>query len=346
MNERVREITNAVDDCLNRITHWCEDDGGPGVMPDTVVLSIEHAALTASSGDIPQCCQELVMACSQLQVESQRYANQEHGAWRPENGSPGPQFWNAVKKVTEKRRGAEMPMYDILEPVCVLRKQGVDDTQIAVHIYGNGRGEGPFMRKNGQIDYVKLNQEAEKPGSVLGENWVPPWKMRQVEERKKGLATQLLAFDHLETGQHYEDPGTVESMLMDGCYIQQIMAGKNVSRSEVLRAAEEIGIPAVDRPGIEINDDGDDQNDMIDESEKKGTKQRTLKAKNKMQADGVREAAIEAWEASGRTLGAPEVAKQLKKAGMDCTASRAGQLIQEHQRRERETLAATGGPIN
>jgi len=339
MSDRIREITNAVDDMLNRITKWCEDQAGPQVMPEQVVLSIQLASQIARSGDLPQCCQQLTTACHQLLVELERYQIQEHGAFRPENGSPGPQFWNAVKKVTEKRKGAIAPQFTKREPVSLLKMQGVTDDQIAFHVYGNSRGEGPFITENGQADSEAIAREAAEPGSVIPKGWIAPWELRAAEAKKKELMTQLGAFDHLETGNRYEDPETAEQMLESGCYIQQVMYGKNMTRAEVLKIAKEAGLQALDRPGAKIDDDVDPVLDDEQENQQAEERTRNISTKRAFQEDGVREAVLAVWEESGRQMGGAEISKQLKESGHDCVASRAGQFINAQLQRERKEAA-------
>ena len=327
---RIREIANVVDDMIKRIVRWSEDAAGPQVMPEEIEISIKAAEVVCRAGDIPQCCQHLVTACSQLRLEFERYDAQEHGAYRAENGSPGPQFWNAVKKVIQARRGSEQPHIEATEPVYVLAKQNVGFEQIAHHIYGF-RGQGPFLT-NGVADYALIQKEIDKPGSVLdgdGTGWIAPWKKNANQQKLAELSTQLSAIDFLIDGKSdYEDPGTIEDMLRDKCYIQQIMAGKHVTRAKVLEVAKQAGLPAIDRPGAKIEPQG-----PIEPEEPAGRR-----PKKKLQNGALRDALLEEWSMDP-AIEPPEMAKRLRKRGFECPASQAGQLMaaEAQRRREEET---------
>ena len=248
--KRIKEITDGADEVLRRIQNWLGDKFGGPVVPDPVAVACELAREVCLSGDIPQCCQELCAAIYSLWSEYQKYERRDAGAFRPDDQSPAQAFWKAADGVAKAREGSHVPTVEALEPIALLLKQGVTHDQIARHIYGR-RGEGPFMSANGVPDIVLIEQEAATPGSVLKgwPNWVTPWAAEAAQKRQELLAGRLKAFATAATPRKYEDPGTIESMLKDGCYVQQIESGKGVSRADVLKVAAELGITPVDRPG-------------------------------------------------------------------------------------------------
>ena len=245
---RITEVKTVVDELLRRINHWVDDDRNTPVVPESVAIYIRQAEIICRQGDVPESCLPLQTATARLSEEFRAYSAREHGKYRPENGAPGPSFWAACANLARSRVGAETPLAERLEPVATLLKQGVSHEQIAQHIYGR-RGVGPFLQINGAADVGLIEKEAANPGSVIPADWMPPWSLEVVERQKEKLSKQLKVFETLETARKYDDPCTVEEMLQQGAFVQQIERAKGVSRDEVLAAAKRMGIEAVDGPG-------------------------------------------------------------------------------------------------
>ena len=328
---RVGEILKSVDEMIRRIEAWMKDPQGGPVVPPGVQLVIENAAMVCGTGDIPESCRELAtVAVPRFAEEFRGYEAREHGKYRAENGAPGPGFWAAAKAVASARAGSEGPMRERVEPVAVLLRQGVSHDQIAFHIYGR-RGAGPFVQSNGTADVMLIEKEAATPGSVVPEDWVPDWQKQALDERKAVLASRLKAFDSLQTAKKYDDPATVEELLRDGAFVQQIEKVKNVSRAEVLAVAAKAGLAAVDGPGYhpgveEMSRNEVPKDDVTDDTE-----------------DRVRSRAISLYTSSNGTKGAAEIAAELRQEGFEIHTNSVSALIGHWKKKAAKSAEVPAG---
>lgn len=258
--KRIIEIRNVVDQFLRRLVEWAQEKS-INVMPDRVANQLKDTATILGQSEIPESCRSVATAVSRVAEEFRGYEHREHGKVRPESGSPGGGFWAACIELANCRSGIDEPLVEVLEPVSTLLKQNVSHEQIARHIYGRN-GVGPFMQASGVPNVAAIEKEAAQPGSMLGENWVPPWHQERIDREKAKLAEMIKVLSRHRDNRRYDDPGTVESMLRDGCFVQQIEQGKGVTRTEVLKVAREIGVEAKDGPGYRpqatVPDDPDD----------------------------------------------------------------------------------------
>lgn len=249
----VQAIILAADELIRRIIAWTQDEHGEPVVPKQVTTQLQTVdGIFSEAGvdNLPEPCQELFLKTRRLSEEHRAWAQREPGKVRQENGAPGPAFWAAVKQFVIYRANADQTLIEVLEPVSVLLKQGVSHMQIGQHIYGR-KGIGPFIQANGDVNVALIEKESNSPGSVIPENWIPPWHAEAADRRRKELEEKLEVFSKMEVAQHYDDPCTVEEMLRDGCYVQQIERAKGVTRAEVLEAAAKLGMEAVDGPGYQ-----------------------------------------------------------------------------------------------
>lgn len=331
MENRVTKILHAADEVLRRIQRWLNDPHNEPSMPQDVELGIRFAAMVCEAGDIPDCCRDLaIVAIPRLELELQGYLQCEHGKIRTENGAPGPSFWAAAKALAVARTGADAPLIEQLEPVGVLISQGVTHEQIARHIYGH-RGVGPFLQPNGAPNVALIEQEALQPGSVIPNDWVPPWHEESLQRRQRELSLKLQAYDRKKLAKEYDDPATVEDLLRDGAYVQQIERAKGVTRDEVLEVAFNIGITPVDGPGylpgIRHSVGGEADDDECDGSA--AADRQALKA-----------LVIEMYTKSDGTRGAAEIAIELRKLGHQINSNAVSALI-GHWKRKNAKPATT-----
>lgn len=349
MSDRLLEIKKTIDELIRRIETWLGTHDQP-VMPDTVVVAIKAAVMTMHQGDIPRCCQQLNTAVNRLHVEYLGYEGQEHGKYRPENGSPGPSFWAAAQELAKARHGAEEPTIERLEPVKVLLTQGVSHEQIAQHIYGR-RGVGPFIDQYGCSDYALIEREAANPGSVVPENWVPPWHTQFIEQQKKKLEGQLKAFEVLETGRKYEDPATVEELLAQGAFVQQIELVKGVSRAEILKIAKREGLKAVDgpsyQPELRVLEKGKEGKEGKGEKQEKPVKSSSpAGASTDTTSDSdneLRDLVIDLFRRSQGEKGAAEISRELKSTGVNIHTNKVSVIIGQWKRKQAEAIGANAG---
>lgn len=252
-NDRTAEILHAVDELIRRVALWKDDPAGDAMVPGDIATAIDGAVMICADGDVPQMCRQLASEAVPAMYEAnRRYEANEHGYFRPETGAPDQPWWKAIIAVEQARLGAVAPVYESIEPVAVLRKQGVTDEQIALSIYGR-RGEGPFVNSSGSVNYALIQKEVDQPGSVIPEGWIPPWVDQALAESRKAVQNRLKSYAIIAENKRYEDPSTVEELLRDGAYVQQIMNVKHLTRKEVLAEADRLGVKAVDAPGAEID---------------------------------------------------------------------------------------------
>lgn len=315
LEQRLIEIKNAVDEFLRRLQAWAMGRGNT-VMPRPVEITLRRAFEMCDQHDLPTSCQSLQLAVARIREEYRGYSQREIGKIRPETGGPGPGFWAAAKEIARTRHELQTAAPEKLEPVAVLLKQGVGHDQIARHIYGR-RGAGPFMNEDGTPNIPLLEQEALVPHSVIPADWVPPWTLDQASTTQQRLATQLAVFDKIETGRRYEDPATVEELLREGAFVQQIQRAKGVSRAEVLRVAAEIGVTAVEAPRFELRDPAEDPPEVV--SEEKAV---------------IRQRVIELYQGSEGQSGSAEIAAQLRQEGFAVTTNAVSAVIGHWKRRE------------
>lgn len=330
VEKRVMEILLAVDELLRRMTRWMNDPYGGPIVPEDVRLAIRSAALTCDQGDIPGSCRDLaVIAIPRLNEEFRAYDQREYGKVRLENGAPGPSFWGAAKAVAVARTVADPPRVERLEPVGVLLQQGVTYDQIARHIYGR-RGEGPFIQGSGSPDVALIQKEADEPGSVIPEGWVPPWYQETVERRQRELTSKLNAFDRLECARKYDDPATIEELLREGAFVQQIERAKGVTREDVLTVAQRIGVSPIDGPGYHPGTRDALGIDFEDEDS------HTASIADRQ---ALKSLAIEIYIQSAETKGAAEIASELRQRGHDIKTNAVAAMIAHWKKRHSRTAA-------
>lgn len=365
LDNRIAEIKSSVDEFLRRINQWLQDSNGTAMMPDGVKSALSIAHLTCG-GDIPECCRTLaVVAVPRLVEEMRKFSTLEQDCYIKVGNvpSPMPRFWAAVKALHEAREGAEELTFERMEPVNVLRKQGVSDDQIGKNIYGHRVAnsmeiEGPFMLRNGTVDIEKLDRQCEwekqvrEGGTITAQpvvpaNWIPPWYKTDNQQRRDELQKERDVYERIGNPKRYEDPATVEELLQDGCFIQQIekvktVNGKPITRDQILEIAHRLKLEAKDAPGSgyrasqvipEIT--GDDEGDPEDD-DATATPDKTA----------LRDLIIETYLKSAGTKGAPEIAQELKLAGNDVRSQQVATTIQHYKARakkEKEAAMATAG---
>ncbi len=324
---RTQDILMATSEAVRRIENWMAGlrPGDSMKLSDDVMLAIESAAVICAEGDIPEQCRDLcTLVMPKLAVELQTYQSGVDGSCQP-NGSPTPSFWAAARAVAKARIDSDQTFVETIEPVAFLIKNGVTHDQIAFHIYG-WRGQGPFVTGNGICNVALIEKEAATPNSVIPADWVHPSRFQAAAARKKELEARLEAYKILEVGQkRNQDPATIEQMLRDGCYIQQIERGKGVTREEVLVVAEEFDLQAIDGPGYAeikplppatpINNSHTDESRDSSQSDPD---------------DFTRQMVIAAYEGDP-TKGAAEIAADLKTDGLDVKTVQVSNIIRGHK---------------
>lgn len=327
MATRITEILTAVDGCVRRIEGWMTAKPRKPEIPAEVQAGITELDFIVSTGDLPESCREVATAVARLAEDLRRYTKREYGAIQGD-GSPSPAFYASAKSLVAARQGAEAPIRERREPVAILIKQGVSYEQIAWHIYGH-RSEGPFVQPNGAPDVALIEQEAATPGSVIPADWLPPWEQDRAGKQKSEMAQRLKAFDTAINGRRIEDPASVEELLRDGAFVQQIERVKGVSRAEVLDVASRCGLVAKDGPGYTPT--ASDIATSLDAS---------TDDEPPASVSEIEQLVIDAYAASNGEKGAPEIAAELRAAGHAVKSQQVSKILRERATAPAESLAS------
>lgn len=273
--DRTQEILEAVDTMFAIHDAWEADD--EVTLPTRELeMAIVNAVEVCDFGDVPAPCRELVTAMSRLGLEWDKYQN---GARTPDHKPVGA-FWGAYRAVVQAREVARPPEVKHPEPVHLLLKQKVSETQIAFFIWGwrnprTSRFEGPFVTAAQQPDMTKIHEEAKEPGKYT-KDWVHPEQLERMKERRIDLSRRLSAAERAEAADKpTEEKASVLEMLKEGQYADVIARVKRVSMDDVLRVAKEHGITVnarpnlagVDTPGPDIFGASSDDLDPLEDDE-------------------------------------------------------------------------------
>lgn len=338
---RLQNIVTTFTEALRRIELWMNDRHGKPVMPESVAMGIQVAHLLIREGDVPQQCQDLAVASGRLYEELKAYSEHKAKSALP-NGAPTSRFWSAAREVKACLETAKPIQMEVLESVQELRLQGVSPEQIARQIYSRN-GVGPFLSENGGVNYGLIEREAKEPGSVLGQNWVPPWHEDAIKKHREQVAHKLEAYETLADPKRMEDPATVEEMIREGAYVQQIERTKGVTRDDVLKEAERIGVEVFDQPGFHLAREStvatkpepktsiESGKDTAGTNGEPETGSRRAPEMTADQEAAAKEATIKLWE-ENEQLGAAELANQLRDKGFPVNTARCAAWITHHKR--------------
>eukprot|EP00456_Euglypha_rotunda_P067906 TRINITY_DN58_c7_g1_i2.p2 TRINITY_DN58_c7_g1~~TRINITY_DN58_c7_g1_i2.p2 ORF type:complete len:339 (-),score=104.99 TRINITY_DN58_c7_g1_i2:784-1800(-) len=321
-----QSILQATDELLRRVIAWTQDSHGIPLMPPAIVNQIRVVEELCRVGRLPESFLPLRIASGRIMVEYDGYVGREHGKFRPENSSPGPGFWASIKELAVARQAADQQVPERLEPVSTLLQAGVSHAQIGQQIYGR-RGVGPFIQPNGDVDVALIEQEAREPGSVIPDDWVPPWHSDAIERRRQQFEQQIAIFEKLQTARHYDDPCTVEEMLQQGAFVQQVQRAKGVSRAKVLAAAQRIGVTPVDRPGYQPGSHSKDNGTTASLPYSDDVEQ--------PDRDALRDLVIDAYQQSHGEKTANEITQELRQSGYEISINAVTGFIGHWKRRQK-----------
>jgi hypothetical protein len=329
--QKTQSILQAVDELLRRVIAWTQDSHGTPIMPAAVANQIQVVDELCQSTKLPELFMPLHTASGRIMVEYEGYLIHELGKYRPENGSPGPGFWASMKELAVARQEADQPPVERLEPVSTLLQAGVSHAQIGLQIYGR-RGVGPFIQSNGDVDVGLIELEAREPGSVIEDDWVPPWHQQAIDRRRQLLEQQTAILSKMETARHYDDPCTVEEMLQQGAFVQQVQRAKGVSRAKVLAAAQRIGVTPVDGPGY--------QQQQSHPGGEAPTATAEPEVNEQSERETVRNLVIDMCQESNGEKTAAEIVQELRSLGHDVSINVVTGFISHWKRRQK--LEAAG----
>lgn len=234
---RESALLSAVDKFLD--THLAWVDSAEKLLTEDYEDSIRELFDAFETGSLPANCRKLAVAVDDLSDEWDRYESNVTQL-KP---MPGEEFWASVEQVRGERRGAVPEERKPLESVAYLKSTGVTPQQIAViysHMTASGVRIGPFMR-NGIPQVHLVLQELEKPGSIITEGWTHPADEERLSRAQK-VESQRIARMEERRAPAKPCPESIEELLRQSVFPQQIAAMHGVTLTTVLNEAKRLGI--------------------------------------------------------------------------------------------------------
>lgn len=231
---RTQTLMDSVENFLVIHENWSKDENQP-VLTDEYQQGLEDLLFTYADGDMPSEMREMDRAVSILQTEWEKYV--EYVTKSEPN--PRDEFWAAVSRLRGVRDGVVNPPDRPLETVKQLMDQKVAPSQIA-EIYAHN-GKGPFMR-NGIPQPHLVQLEYDKPGSVLGEEFVHPAqaeKLKAAEEAKARWEARRAA---KEASKPKPGEETIQELHQQGLTVEQAAAVKCCTSAEIVAEAAKLGL--------------------------------------------------------------------------------------------------------
>lgn len=240
VSERREQILGAVDRMFECHTKWCDDDEAPDLPTELLADAIDKAIVVCGRGDIPADCRRLTAAMGAFATRWSLYKTGDET-----DGRDGPtrDCWRAFEEVMSQRKGAVVRPPRVYESVKQLRDQGVSDAQIAL-IY-----KGLFHDGHGRIQSDLIDQEFAKPGSVVPKDWVHPDELARVAEETAALDGQIAALRKLGEAT-VVDKASVEELLKEGAYPEQVARVKGLTIDDVLEIARRNEITPNEMPNL------------------------------------------------------------------------------------------------
>lgn len=336
VESREREILAALDKLFGVFDSWQADPKAPDVPTRDFELALLNAYEVCENGDIPGSCREIcVVSMPRLKHEWNLY----EGGERRGDGNPLPRFWAAFEALTMSRKGAKPFVPTIPPPVKeLLDVQEVTPEQVAYHIWGRNR-KGPFVQDNGTPDHVKLRKEADNPGSVIPDGWIPPWEEARRDAWNSITSRRIVAIGVANQDEiDHVDPTPVEDHLRNGQSPSVIAKIKKISVDEVLKVAKEKGIAIPGEPVKPTTTPAVTQTAKPEDS-KPATPPETKSNMNDLLGDDHNALSHNGLSGSGlsdriismvsREMGVPEIVAELKGEGVSVSTRQVQEIIRK-----------------
>ena len=239
--DRREELLSPIDALLAVHDEWQKTDN-PELSRD-LTQSIEDAILVFSGGDMPG---DLLPLYTRMKAIDETWTEVIMRADDPDHilSHQAGSFWKALDSVRQLRQQAESEETEEIRPlesVAVLTKQGVGDEQIC-RIYKaawpEGAKSGPGLwdwRKN-RPNLAALEQERQKPGSIIGADFVP-WfaaqKKQQAEDRRKASDRAAAIRQERIAKMHKPCPEPLSQLIEEGVDIDQIARMKKTTKQAI-----------------------------------------------------------------------------------------------------------------
>ena len=257
MVDRRTTILKATTALIEAFDQWAasketviEEQSPLGLALDVVINACRY-------GDVPGDCREIVEAVGKLGVRYHAYNFEDE--FQTSTGEPLPVFYDAYKGVLEAYQGVRYRVdRRVIESVAALKAEGLDSHQIARcygrRNHGTGIWEGVFFGPQGQTLLGLIEQELQKPGSVITTDWRHPDDETEAESVRDRLAGRLARAEQLaevtKTDQFLKEEAQkppvneddVVDYLREGAFPQQVVSRFGLTIDQVNSIARKHGI--------------------------------------------------------------------------------------------------------
>jgi|DEB0MinimDraft_6_1074348.scaffolds.fasta_scaffold03462_6 hypothetical protein len=305
LHSRRGDIIRAIDTLIEAHDKWCDDLTATGIEDGSDLdAALQVAISTICYGDVPADCREIADRMRRVDLEYQAYVDR---AKITTDGEPVQAFWSAFRDVIETYRKVRIAVEGrVLKSVKEYKAEGLNDFQIAVQfgLRVDGNWTGIFFTEHGQPLSKLIEQEADKPGSVIPADFVHPEdkiireklnielqghldRATQVEQQSKAGIVQQSEAERLK-----EIEADVVEFLREGALPWQVAKRFEITLNQVDDVAKRHGIATESAPADSESTDEDSPVEPVDENASQEPPKAT--------PDAVKAAAVERFE-SGRT---------------------------------------------
>lgn len=240
IQQRRDQILAAVDRMIDIHEKWVDDDEAPNLPTEAVADAIDHAVVACARGDIPADCRRLTASMGAF---AERWAAYKTGDETDGRDGPTRDCWRAFEEVVVQRKGAVVRPPRVYESVRQLRDQKVSDAQIAL-IY-----KGLFHDSHGRVRSDLIDLEFATPGAIVPKDWIHPDELARVAEETAALDGQIATLRR-----HGEatviDKASVEELLREGAFPEQVARVKGITLDDVLEIARRNEIRPNEMPNL------------------------------------------------------------------------------------------------
>lgn len=271
---RVQQLNAAVDRVRTEHDKWQKDPEQTTAPSRAMLDSMVDMFECFHAGPCPQ---------SHLRLHNAVVAfSLKYSEWDDEaTGDPRPGFWSALRELFSNRDRLKVSPPGPMRSCKSLREQKMTDSQIAFDVYGfrtsdgttfdpeSDRYAGPLLTESGQLDPQKLEDEIEKPWSVIPKDWISPRTRKELEE--VGYYDESPACGKVEkTPEEYREQAL--KMLTGGGTVRQIADVCKMTAAEVEALADENGIPLPDFSAADEPVDPEKEREAILKAHAEGVK--------------------------------------------------------------------------
>ena len=245
-HERTKHMGLVVDHVLDSRREWVESD--TPYITESVETAVNDMIDVFRLGSIPHRCREMNERVENLAIYWDRWQALAQASG-DRNVLPGNNFWKALENLQQLRNKQKAPERKELEPIHGphgLLANDVGLRQICL-IYG-------WEDHDGNAELWKLQQEIDKPGTWVDDNFVPPLERERIaEEIRNRQIVERIESLRKEKLRNLTEPAKEPwaDLLSQKLSARQLSRMKRVTIDEVMEEADQLGVP---RPPVDYED--------------------------------------------------------------------------------------------